>query len=315
MAEHKTSTKTKDDQVDHKHHLAKQDSKPSSEQQDGWEHGLLPLTETPFYPRMDEHIAILSRVPFSVQRREFMMRLHQTYGNRYVQRLMESMAVQAKPTVSSPDDIYEKKGDQVAEKAVGAISSPQVQRQDEDELDYPGPRMAPLREKVAQERGSSERSFSPAQRASPSSSATGNIGDAIDLDGQALYGWNRAINAADVETVVNGVVPTMTSDEEMPRIVMFSGTHGNEAGHLVNDAISRGFVDEDQATANAANAADPQVQAEVIDVVNSYPTKADLTANYGRTNYIRILAWCFSKQSYDLGNGIKSNWWAAPDNL
>jgi len=221
------------------------------------------------------------------------VRLSGIIGNRAVARLMAQR---------QEDDELEYPG-------------PRSQREGEDGLDYPGPRMKPLRENVAQQRGGSERNSSTAQRASPSSSATGKIGDAVDLDGQAMYGWDRTITAADVARVVNGVIPTMSSEEEMPRIVIFSGTHGNEVGNLVNDAVSRGFVAEDQATANAANAADPQVQAEVIDVVNSYPTKADLTANYGRTNYIRILAWCFSKRSYGLRNRVKSNWWAAPDNL
>jgi hypothetical protein len=190
-----------------------------------------------------------------------------------------------------------------------------AQRQDEDELDLPGPRTKPPREYSAPQRSSTGlRSASP-QRAAPHSSATGNIGDAVDLDGEALYGWDRSISWRDVSNVVNGVIPTMSSEEAMPRVVIFSGTHGNRRGHLVNNATSRGFVAEDQATANAVMRANPGVEVEVIDVVNSYTTKDQLTRVYGMTDYIRILGWCYSQRSYNLGDAIKSNWWAAPDNL
>ena len=194
---------------------------------------------------------------------------------------------------------------------------PRSQRAGEGALEYPGPRTRTSQENGGQQRGSSERSSAPGQRAAPSMSATGELGDAIDLDGEALYGWNRTITADDVATVVNGVVPTMSSEEEteFPRIVIFSGTHGNTAGHLVNDATSRGFVGEDQATANAVMAANPGVRVEVIDVVTSYTEKEDVTSIYGMDDYIRILGWCYSSRSYGLGDNIKSNWWADPDSL
>ena len=311
------------------------------------------LMETPFSSRMDEHAATLSRIPFAVQRQEYIMRLNNTYGNRYVQRLMKSVdgqsrrqdeleeeeLLQAKRDVQRQEVPEEEEELLQAKRDVQRQDIPEEEevqmmpnrrRQEEEELEYPGPRsryergdvlnypgsrMAPVRVSTTRERSSSELSYSTAQRAAPHSSATANIGDAVNLDGEALYGWDRTITGRDVETVVNGVVPTVSSDEEMPRIIIYSGTHGNTVGHLINDATSRGFVAEDQATASAASAADPQVEAEVIDVVTGYPEKSDLTANYGRTNYIRILAWCYSKRSYELSNRIKSNWWQAPDNL
>ena len=147
-----------------------------------------------------------------------------------------------------------------------AVARIMAQRDGVDQLEYPGPRT----ENGVKQRGGSELSSSPTQRAAPSSSATGNIGDATDLDGESMYGWDRTITANDVATVVNGVIPTMSSEEEMPRIVIFSGTHGNTAGHLINDATSRGFVAEDQATANAVTAANPGVQVELIAAL---PTK------------------------------------------
>jgi hypothetical protein len=213
----------------------------------------------------------------------------------------------------SPADIIRLSGI-IGNKAVGRLMA---QRQEEEEEEVvEGARSKPLREDSAQQRAAPGLRSSPAQRASPSSSATGEIGDAVDLDGEGLYGWNRITYASDIATVINGVIPTTSSEEEMPRIVVFSGTHGTDpGGHLVNDAASRDFVAEDQATANAAMAANPGVEVEVIDVVTSYGTKADLTSVYGMTDYIRVLGWCFSQRSYGLGDSIKSNWWPEPDSL
>jgi len=53
-------------------------------------------------------------------------------GNRYSQRLGESMNVQAKLTVNAPNDVYEQEADKVA-KAVTRAASSQVQRQPEEE--------------------------------------------------------------------------------------------------------------------------------------------------------------------------------------
>jgi hypothetical protein len=57
-----------------------------------------------------------------------MLNLQQTYGNRYVQRLVESAKVQAKLTVGSPDDEYEREADKVANAVTRAPAS-SVQRQ------------------------------------------------------------------------------------------------------------------------------------------------------------------------------------------
>ena len=52
---------------------------------------------------------------------------------------------------------------------------------------------------------------------------------------------------------------------------------------------------------------------EVFDV--SSFSKDELTWTFGMTDTIRILAWCFSSQSYRLGDSIKSNWWPEPDHI
>jgi len=122
----------KQDKIDRRHRKRQQDSEPSFDQSLAWDTGPFSLRETPFYPRMEEHAAMLSSIPSAVQRKNFIMRLHQTYGNRYVQRLMESTDVQAKLTISNPGDIYEQEADRVADAVTRAVNYP-VQRQEEEE--------------------------------------------------------------------------------------------------------------------------------------------------------------------------------------
>jgi hypothetical protein len=153
MAEHETVTKDKHADTDRKHRTTQQDSQPSFDAFHAWAQGLIPLsdthfptqkeerssllsrsalTETPFYPRMEEHAEILSRIPYSAQRHEFIIHLNNTYGLRYAQRLVESVNAQAKLTVNAPNDIYEQEADRVAEAVTKSINNP-VQRQDEEE--------------------------------------------------------------------------------------------------------------------------------------------------------------------------------------
>ena len=134
----------------------------------------------------------------------------------------------------SPADVIRLSGI-IGNQAVGRLMA-QRQAEEEEEV-VQGARTKRLREDDSPQRGGSEPRSSTAQRASPSSSATGEIGDAVNLDGEGLFGWDRVTYASDIATVVNGLIPTMSSQEEMPRIVIFSGTHGTDpGGHLVNDA-------------------------------------------------------------------------------
>lgn len=70
------------------------------------------------------HAALLAGARSEEQRARLVTGLQQSHGNAYVQRLINSPAVQAKLTVSSPGDVYEKEADRVAET---------VQRQEEEE--------------------------------------------------------------------------------------------------------------------------------------------------------------------------------------
>jgi hypothetical protein len=79
--------------------------------------------ETPFFPSMEEHIAVLNRIPFAAQKEAFLLRLHQTYGSRYVHRLLETVNVRAKLTVSDPNDVYEQEADRVADQVTRSIKN------------------------------------------------------------------------------------------------------------------------------------------------------------------------------------------------
>jgi hypothetical protein len=85
-----------------------------------------------FEPAFDRHAALLGGASTDVQRASLAIHLQQTYGNQYVQRLVESIKVQAKLTVGSPDDEYEREADQVAD-AVTRPPTSSVQRQAEEE--------------------------------------------------------------------------------------------------------------------------------------------------------------------------------------
>jgi hypothetical protein len=132
MPEHERMPHGEKEKAEQRHRAKQQESQPVFDLSHEKDQGPLLFNETPFHPRMGEHAAILSRISFSAQRHDFILRLHETYGSRYVQRLMESMNVQAKLTVNAPNDIYEQEADRVAEMVTGAVQIP-VSRQEEEE--------------------------------------------------------------------------------------------------------------------------------------------------------------------------------------
>jgi hypothetical protein len=133
MAEHQKRSQKKPEEGNQKQQSRQKQSEPISEQFHAWEQGTLPITETPFQPQMDTHAALLANARSDTQRASLVMHLQRTYGNRYVQRLLNSKAVQAKLTVSQPGDIYEQEADRVAEMVTQKISADRVQRQEEEE--------------------------------------------------------------------------------------------------------------------------------------------------------------------------------------
>ena len=133
MAEHQKRSQKKPEEGNQKQRSRQKQSEPISEQFHAWEQGTLPITETPFQPQMDTHAALLAKALSDTQRASLVMHLQRTYGNRYVQRLLNSKAVQAKLTVSQPGDVYEQEADRVAEMVTQKISADRVQRQEEEE--------------------------------------------------------------------------------------------------------------------------------------------------------------------------------------
>ncbi|MCW4020540.1 MAG: hypothetical protein NWF14_04850, partial [Candidatus Bathyarchaeota archaeon] len=111
MAEHEKTGQQKQEKVDQKHHAVKQKPQPLFDQFHAWGQGLVSIGETPFLPRTDEHAELIARAASDEHRASLVLHLQQTYGNRYVQRLIESMKVQAKLNVSAPNDIYEQEAD------------------------------------------------------------------------------------------------------------------------------------------------------------------------------------------------------------
>ncbi|MCP4133751.1 MAG: DUF4157 domain-containing protein [bacterium] len=63
---------------------------------------------------------------------DFLMKMHKTVGNQEVQRMIQNRVVQAKMTVGSPNDVYEKEADAVADKIVN-MTDAQVQSKQNDE--------------------------------------------------------------------------------------------------------------------------------------------------------------------------------------
>ncbi len=87
---------------------------------------------TPYHPRIEEHSAMLSRISSPAQRHSLIMQIHRTYGNSYIQLLLESAGAQAKLAVSTPNDIYEQEADRMAEEIIGLLSSQPQHHPEED---------------------------------------------------------------------------------------------------------------------------------------------------------------------------------------
>ena len=83
-------------------------------------------------PSIDRHAALLTGARSDEQRANLVMQLQQSYGNAYVQRLLNSGAVQAKLTVSQPGDVYEQEADKVAE-MIQLQAEPEEEEEEEQE--------------------------------------------------------------------------------------------------------------------------------------------------------------------------------------
>jgi len=222
----------------------------------------------------------------------------------------------------SPDDILDLQRT-IGNKAVarlmalrgGAVSEISNDSQDhregeQDELAYPGPRTKTLSKDTVQGQGGADQRYAPDQRGLVIVPAASG---AVNLDGEGLYGWYRSTDAWDVVDLMENLVTDEESSESDNTIWIYSGTHGLPNGDLGVDEESPDFVNQDQQIANHFMAEYPGTDVEVFDV--STFSKDELMWTFGMTDTIRILAWCFSAQSYGLGESIKSTWWPEPDHL
>jgi hypothetical protein len=83
-----------------------------------------------------EAARLLAHTNSDVERSELAIRLQQSFGNAYVQRLVHSQSIQAKLSVNAPGDMYEKEADEVADVVTRNVSS-NVQRQAVPEEEEP----------------------------------------------------------------------------------------------------------------------------------------------------------------------------------
>jgi len=81
---------------------------------------------------LEQHSALLANTHSDKQRASLVIQLQQSYGNTYVQHLLNTRAMQAKLTINPPDDEYEREADRVAD-AVTQTPAAEVQRQEEEE--------------------------------------------------------------------------------------------------------------------------------------------------------------------------------------
>jgi peptidoglycan hydrolase-like protein with peptidoglycan-binding domain len=132
MAKNVRTISEKNEKLDQAHRVRPPGAHSEYDHSTASEPELPALTETSFYPHMDEHAAALSKIPLSAQRR-FIMRLQRSYGNKYTEQLLKYTAAQPKLTVSQPDDIYEREADRIADIVTQKHSALEVQRDSSDE--------------------------------------------------------------------------------------------------------------------------------------------------------------------------------------
>lgn len=130
----KDATKTREKKVrlNQCHRLCRKAPEPSFDQSPERRQEGFRASQTPLRSPVKGHTALLAEARSDNQRADMVRRLQQTHGNAYVQRLLQSKAVQAKLTVGPPNDIYEQEADSVAEKVVQTMNS-QEPRQEEPE--------------------------------------------------------------------------------------------------------------------------------------------------------------------------------------
>ena len=125
-------TRRKQGRFNQDRRLYRKGPEPSVDQLPGRRQDSFRVSQTPFRSPVKGHAALLDEAKSNYQRANMVLRLQRTHGNAYVQRLLKSRDVQAKLTVSPPNDIHEQEADSVADKVVMAMNA-QAPRQEEPE--------------------------------------------------------------------------------------------------------------------------------------------------------------------------------------
>jgi hypothetical protein len=129
MAQHEQIKREKSEELEEESRHKKKSPQPLYDQLKAPDEGTVDFSVE---PSLERHAALLVDTHSDEQRANLVTQLQQSYGNAYVQRLLNSRAVQAKLTVSPPDDEYEIEAERMAD-AVTQIQGYQIQRQAEEE--------------------------------------------------------------------------------------------------------------------------------------------------------------------------------------
>ncbi len=153
MAKHRRKSKKYAVKEEQKQHVSLQQHRASSDNlHDKSEPDKSTIFETPFSPRMNEHAEMLNNTSSNEQRSNLVMQLQQTYGNRYVQRLLES----TRERVDGNDDEnhrvqHRQEGELLVSRAAVKEAPPVPTNKPLKKKPPPVPTSKPWREKPAEE--------------------------------------------------------------------------------------------------------------------------------------------------------------------
>jgi hypothetical protein len=134
VPKHEKAMLKKADDKGQKHHVIQKEFKASSKQlYGGRQEGFFAIGKT-FQPDIEKHLEMLNNMDSDTERSGVLLQLQQSYGNRYVQRLVQMTGVQTKLSVSQPDDVYEQEADRVAGTVVRNIHAPLSRQEEEEEV-------------------------------------------------------------------------------------------------------------------------------------------------------------------------------------
>jgi hypothetical protein len=115
VLKHDKVSSKKPDATEQKSHISQDNYKTSVEQFfSGGQHSA-PAGDTPFQPPIMAHLEMLSEATSVEERAKVMSHLQQSYGNRYVLRLLNSKILQSKLPISDPNNVYEQEADRFSD--------------------------------------------------------------------------------------------------------------------------------------------------------------------------------------------------------